>query len=81
MTMVFNSVVYLGACWLLSGLYGVRGLLYANSISMALRGLLSLAVAKVDLVALLGKVMVSKEFLGLMTAGSIANLLISKIVI
>lgn len=40
--LVFNSALYIGAVVVLSGTFGIVGLIYANCLNMAVRSVMSL---------------------------------------
>ena len=40
--LIFNSALYVGAVVILSGAFGIVGLIYANCINMAVRSVMSL---------------------------------------
>jgi hypothetical protein len=78
--MASNSLVYLGLCFYFSSEYGVRGMLFANGISMVGRGLMSLYVAKVNINRLLIQTFTGKVFIGLVAVGVGSNVVLSKII-
>ena len=75
--MLFNAGFYVVACQVFTQWWGVKGLLHANSFSMALRSILNLWVSEISFPWLLLSVLRSKYFVGLFTLGLAANFVIS----
>ena len=75
-SMLLNSIIYIVACYYFCVLFGVRGLMFAKSLSMLLRGFRSLQLAGVAPVQLVASSIGSKVYLGLVAVGSLANLAI-----
>lgn len=77
--MLANSVVYIAAVGVLFKYQGIVGLIWANVINMAVRGLLSLKISLqslgegVGLFKIFKKVLMHKFFLALVTLGVIGT--------
>lgn len=74
--MLYNSLLYLVACYFLCVNFGVRGLMYAKSVSMFLRGFRSLQVAGVSPTGIIVSSISTKIYLGLVFLGTAANLVL-----
>jgi len=73
--MIYGSVAYIGACFYGVQQMGVKGIIYANCLNLAIRGVSSLKAGKVSIL-ILTKVATHKIYLGLTTAGIMANLVL-----
>lgn len=85
--MLINSVVYICAVGVLFQYKGVIGLIWANIINMAVRGLLSLKLSlkslgdDIGLLHIFGKVITHKLFLGLVSLGIIGTIVAQKLLV
>jgi len=79
--LLFNSVVYITAVVVLSGKFGIVGLIYANCVNMVVRAGFSLKISldtfdsdsRIGLISLFGRIFTHKAFVGLVFLGCIGT--------
>ena len=79
--LLFNSVVFIIAVVVLSGKFGIVGLIYANCVNMIIRAGFSLKIsldafdgdARIGLISLFGRIFTHKAFMGLVFLGCIGT--------
>ena len=78
----FNSLLYIGAVVLLSGKFGIIGLIYANCVNMGVRATLSLKISldstrdKTSILQIAAKIIKNKVFLGLIALGLAGTIIV-----
>lgn len=76
--MVLSNVLYWSACFFGMSYWGVQGLIYANCINMAVRASGSMYVGKLSPMILIS-CLHNKIFVGLVSLGLLANLVLKEL--